>query len=102
MTTSVLLALCRSTPITTLLTCLPLLVDVTAGRAELLLAKHTPLEPLPANDTRRGRHPVNEPHPKAGSRLSSHPAEHLTHSLAGPRAGVSEQVAGYCASPQGA
>jgi hypothetical protein len=25
-----------------------------------------------------------------GSRLASHPAEHLTHSLAGPRADVSE------------
>jgi hypothetical protein len=30
-----------------------------------------------------------------GRRLKSHPADHLTHSLARPRAAVMEQVGGY-------
>jgi hypothetical protein len=40
----VLLALCGSTPITTLATGPPVLDALTARRAELLLAKHTPNE----------------------------------------------------------
>lgn len=35
---------------------------------------------------------------KAGSQLASYPTGRLTHSLAEPRAGLSEQVAGYRAA----
>jgi hypothetical protein len=67
--------------------------QLTARRAELLPAKHTPLEPLPASDTRPGGTPLMSHAEDRGQPASEPPAGRLTHSLAGPRADASEQVA---------
>ena len=48
-------------------------LEWTARRAELLPAKHTPLEPLPASDTRQGGTPLMSHTETAGSQLASHP-----------------------------
>src|SRR3954466_8975510 len=51
-----------------------------------------PLGPPLTGRRPAGQHPVIEPHASEGSPLPSSPAEHLTPSLAGLGAAVSQQV----------